>query len=185
MQPSPIAPAKDKYKVKNWKSYNASLCRRGQVSIWIEDGVLRQWREVDPLHPVVGQKTYPDAVILCCLTLGLVYGQKLRQTTGLVVSLLRMMNCPSYAVPDYTTLCRRQSCLPVELTERWQKGQKLDIAIDSTGLKVFGEGDGAARAVEGAPPRGEQAPDVAQAARGHRRRHSGDRQRDADGQRRG
>ena len=90
---------------------------------------------------MVGQKTYPDAMILCCLTLGLVYGQKLRQTTGLVASLLRMMNCWSYAVPDYTTLCLRQSCLHVELNERWQEGQKLDIAFDSTGLKVFGEGE--------------------------------------------
>ena len=141
MQPFPIAPAKDKYKVKNWKEYNASLCRRGQVTIWLENGVLREWRDIDACRRVVGEKTYPNAVILCCLTLGLVYGQKLRQTTGFVASLLRLMGRSDYAIPDYTTLCRRQSCLPVGLTERWQKGEKLDIAIDSTGLKVFGEGE--------------------------------------------
>jgi len=161
MQPFPIALAKDKYKVKNWKDYNASLCRRGQVTIWIEDGALRQWRDIDARRRVVGEKTYPEAVILCCLTLGLVYGQKLRQTTGFVASLLGPMGRSAYAMPGYTTLCRRQSCLPVGLTGRWQKGEKLDIAIDSTGLKVFGEGDGAARAVEGAQARGEQAADLA------------------------
>lgn len=141
MQAFPIAPVKDTYKVKNWKSYNASLCKRGQVTLWIQEGVLGQWREIDPTRRVVGEKTYPDAVILCCLTLGLVYGQKLRQTTGFVASLLGLLGGSAYAIPDYTTLSRRQSCLPVELTERWQKGDKLDIAIDSTGLKVFGEGE--------------------------------------------
>lgn len=57
MQAFPIAPAK----VKNWKDYNASLCRRGQVTIWIEDGVLREWYDIDACGRVVGEKTYPDA----------------------------------------------------------------------------------------------------------------------------
>lgn len=111
METFSIALPKDTYKVNNWKSYNASLCQRGRVTLWIEEGVLRQWREVDPTHRVVGEKTYPDAVILCCLTLGQVYGQKLRQTTGFVASLLGLLGRSAYAIPDYTTLCRRQSCL--------------------------------------------------------------------------
>ena len=63
-------------------------------------------------------------------------------------SLLKRLGYGEYAVPDYTTLSRRQSELPVEVTKRWQNGEKIAIGIDSTGLKVFGEGDGVARAME-------------------------------------
>lgn len=92
-------------------------------------------------------------------------GQVRLRDTGLYDAL------PSAVVPG----------LPVELSERWQRGDKLDLAIDSTGLKVFGEGDGAARAVEGAQAWGGQASDLAQAARGHRRQHPADRLRVVDG----
>ncbi len=47
----------------------------------------------------------------------------------------------NYAIPDYSTLCRRQDGLPVCLTKRWEKGKNIHIAIDSTGLKVYGEGE--------------------------------------------
>ena len=85
--------------------------------------------------------TVPNSVVQGCLILGYKYGQKLRQTTGFVQSLLSLMGKSDYAIPDYTTLSRRQSCLPVELTDRWERGEKINIAIDSTGLKVYGEGE--------------------------------------------
>jgi hypothetical protein len=132
---------KDTYKVKNWKQYNASLCQRGSISLWIEDSVLRAWREVDVNQKVVGEKTYPDSVILCCLVIGIQYHQKLRQMTGFVKSLLQLLGKGDYAVPDYSTLCRRQACLPVEVSKRWQQGEQLAVAIDSTGLQVYGEGE--------------------------------------------
>jgi hypothetical protein len=137
----PTAPRKDKYKLTNWKAYNQSLCKRGQISLWVDDSLLRQWKEIKPEEKVVGEKTYPDPVILCCLILDMQYAQPLRQTTGFVGSLLRLMGFGTYAVPDYSTLCRRQSALPVEVSKRWQGGEKLDLALDSTGLKVYGEGE--------------------------------------------
>ena len=69
------------------------------------------------------------------------YHQPLRQTTGFVKSLLNMMGLSSYAIPDYSTLCRRQMSLPVEVSRRWESGEKIAIAVDSTGLKVYGEGE--------------------------------------------
>ena len=134
-------PSKDSYKLKNWKSYNESLCNRGRLTLWIEDSVMRSWRAINPKKKVVGQQTYPDSVILCCLILGIQYHQPLRQTTGFVGSLLQLMDKGSYAIPDYSTLCRRQNSLPVALTQRWEKGENIHIAIDSTGLKVYGEGE--------------------------------------------
>lgn len=141
MQTSLIAPAKDKYKVRNWKAYNGNLCKRGSLTLWIEDSVLRSWRDIDPSKKVVGQQLYPECVILCCLLLKMQYDQPLRQTTGFVGSILNLIGLGHYAIPDYSTLSRRQSDLPVELSKRWQKGDKIEVAIDSTGLKVYGEGE--------------------------------------------
>jgi hypothetical protein len=141
MLPSTTIPCKDKYKVKNWKTYNQSLVQRGCLSIWLEDSVLRAWRQIDTKQKVVGENLYGDCVIQCCLLLGQVYHQPLRQTTGFVSSMLTMLGHKDYAIPDYTTLCRRQSCLPVEVSKALVGTKKLDLAIDSTGLKVYGEGE--------------------------------------------
>lgn len=141
MQTSQITPAKDSYKLRNWKAYNANLCQRGSLTLWIEDSVLRSWREIDISKQVVGEQLYPSSVILCCLVLKMQYRQALRQTTGFTRSLLTLMGHGEYAVPDYSTLCRRQGDLPVELSKRWEKGEKIVASVDSTGLKVYGEGE--------------------------------------------
>ena len=141
MQTQPTTPVKDSYKIKNWKAYNKSLVQRGSISIWLEDSVLRSWRDIDVSKKVVGEQLYPDAVIQCCLVLGIVYHQALRQTTGFVASMLCLLGHASFPVPDYSTLCRRQSCLPVEVSKALAGHKQLDIAIDSTGLKVYGEGE--------------------------------------------
>lgn len=141
MLPPATTPVKDKYKISNWKAYNESLCKRGSLTLWIEDAVLREWKEVSRGKKVVGEKRYSDAIIQSCLLLGKVYHQALRQTTGFVESLLVMIGCKDFQVPDYSTLCRRQSCLSVEVSRALESGKKLDIAIDSTGLKVYGEGE--------------------------------------------
>ena len=132
----PTTQPKDKYGLKNWSQYNKSLCNRGSLTLWLEDSVLNAWEAIDPNIKVVGERTYPDCIILCCLTLQMQYHQRLRQATGFIASLLSLMGKGHWAVPDYTTLCRRRGSLPVSLTSRWQKGENIDIAIDSTGLKV-------------------------------------------------
>ena len=141
MLPSATIPVKDRYKVKNWKAYNKSLVQRGSLTLWLEDSVLRQWRDISKEKKVVGECLYSDSVIQCCLLLGQVYHQPLRQTTGFVYSLLTMLGHTEYAIPDYSTLCRRQSCLPVAVSQALSSPGKVDIALDSTGLKVYGEGE--------------------------------------------
>src|SRR3712207_1428596 len=100
MLPSTTTPGKDKYKVENWKVYNQSLVQRGQLIIWLEDSVLRAWREIDSRMKVVGENLYGDCIIQCCLLLGYVYHQPLRQASGFVSSVLTMLGCAGYAVPD-------------------------------------------------------------------------------------
>lgn len=132
--------AKDNYKPRDWKAYNASLCRRGSLVLWLEEGVYRHWRDISRLGKVVGEKQYSDLVIEFCLTIKQVYNLALRQCTGFIKSILALMGLSDLAVPDYSTLCRRASALKAEVSHR-PLGQKLHIAIDSTGLKVFGEGE--------------------------------------------
>jgi transposase len=141
MQTSLISPGKDRYKLRNWKSYNASLCKRGSLTLYIDESVLRIWRDIDVSKKIVGEQTYPESIILCCLLIKMQYHQPLRQTTGLVKSILTMAGYGDFEVPDYTTLCRRQTGLSVGVTKRWKSGEKIAVAIDSTGLKVYGEGE--------------------------------------------
>ena len=72
-------------------------------------------------------------------TLKVLFGMPLRQTTGFVQSLLRLVGL-DWAVPDFSTLCRRQRTLNVNLPYRGSKGP-LNLLIDSTGIKAEGEGD--------------------------------------------
>lgn len=67
----------------------------------------------------------------------------LRQTTGFVQSLLRLVGL-DWAAPDFRTLCRRQKTLNVSLPYRGSKGP-LNVLIDSTGIKAEGEGEWNAR----------------------------------------
>jgi IS5 family transposase len=74
------------------------------------------------------------------LSLKAVYHQTLRGTQGLLRSVLDLMHMPELPVPDYSTLCRRAQRLKVPLEDVAAKGA-VHLVIDSTGCKVFGEGE--------------------------------------------
>lgn len=91
----------------------------------------------------VRQRRFSDAAIQACLTLKVLFGMPLRQTTGFVKSLLKLVELDG-AVPNLSTLCRRQRTLNVRLTYRGGRGP-LNLLIDSTGIKAEGEGEWNAR----------------------------------------
>lgn len=84
------------------------------------------------------QQTYSDATIQACLTLIVLFGLPLRQTTGFVESLLKLVGL-DWAVPDFSTLRRRQRTLSVALPYLGS-AVPLHLLIDSTGIKAEGEG---------------------------------------------
>lgn len=135
-----MAESKDIYKPRNWSAYSASLCRRGNVTLWLSESVYRHWRDISRQGKVVGEKYYPDLVIELCLTIKQVYGLPLRQCTGFLESIFALMGLSDLAVPDYSTLSRRSSSLKVKINH-CPNSQKINIAVDSTGLKVYGEGE--------------------------------------------
>lgn len=82
------------------------------------------------------QQSFSDAAIQSCLTLKVLFGLPLRQTTGFVESLLRLVGL-DWTVPDFSTLSRRQKTLNVRLPYRGSTGP-LKLLIDSTGIKSEG-----------------------------------------------
>mgnify|MGYP001230766088 CR=1 FL=1 len=92
-----------------------------------------------PVPPAV----FLNASIHFWLTIKVLFKLPLRQTTGMVASLLKMANL-DWAVPDYTTLCRRQKTLAVQIPYRRADGP-LNLLVDSTGIKFLGDGEWQAR----------------------------------------
>ena len=130
--------SKDKYKVRNWKSYNEGLKQRGSLTLWISVDVVAQWKHQGRAVRG-GQRLYSELAIETCLVFRKVYRLPLRQTEGFMKSLFVRAGILA-AVPDYTTMCRRSNGLKVDLSASG-KGRVTDIVVDSTGLKVYGEGE--------------------------------------------
>lgn len=84
-------------------------------------------------------QTFSDAAIQFCLSIKCLFGQALRQTLGLVGSLLRLAQL-DWPVPDYSTVCRRQKTLQAQISYR-PGTQPLQLLVDSTGVKFLGEGE--------------------------------------------
>jgi hypothetical protein len=129
--------SKDKYKVTNWSAYNAGLKQRGSLTLWIDANIACNWNQ-ESENKRGGQKIYSALAIETCLVLGKVYRLPLRQTEGFVKSIFGLLNV-RVAVPCYTTLCRRSNGLVVNLAAT--NGAITDVVVDSTGLKVYGEGE--------------------------------------------
>ena len=128
------------YKTRNWPAYNEALKRRGSLTIWFDPEMT--W-DAAPTGKRGRQQTYSDTTIQTCLTMKVLFGMALRQTTGFVESLLRLVGL-DWSVPDFSTLSRRQKTLAVNIPYRGSKGP-LHLLIDSTGIKVEGEGEWHAR----------------------------------------
>jgi hypothetical protein len=99
------------YKTRNWPAYNEALKRRGSLTIWFDPEMT--W-EAAPTGKRGRQPDYSDAAIQTCLTMKVLFGMALRPTTGFVESLLRLIGL-DWAVPDFSTLSRRQKTLKVNI----------------------------------------------------------------------
>jgi IS5 family transposase len=129
-------PGRTRYRTTNWKTYNAALKARGALTLWLDKDM--QWLAT-PTGRRGRQKTFSDAAIQFCLSIKCLFGQALRQTLGLVESLLRLAGL-DWPVPDYSTVCRRQKTLQAQLSYRPSAGP-VQLLVDSTGIKFLGEGE--------------------------------------------
>lgn len=129
-------PSPARYRTTNWSNYTAALRKRGSLLIWLDKDMA--W-----LAPPDGSPGRPSvfsgAAIQSCLTIKVLFKLPLRQATGMVSSLLKRTSL-DWAVPDYTTLCRRQRTLAVQIPYRRASGP-LNLLVDSTGIKFLGDGE--------------------------------------------
>jgi len=129
-------PTSKKYRTTNWSAYNAALKSRGSLSIWLD-------KEMAWFATASGKNgrpaTYSDAAIQFCLSMKCLFGLPLRQSIGMVESLLELAGL-DWSVPDFSTVSRRQKSLQVAIPYRGRT-DALHLLVDSTGVKMLGEGE--------------------------------------------
>lgn len=129
---------KMRYKVTNWAAYEAGLRRRGRLTLWVSEDAIADWRAAPRTTPG-GQARYSEVAIEAAIMVRLVFHQSLRQTEGLLGSLLDLMGL-DLPVPDHTTISRRPARRTPAVPAALPDGA-VTLVIDSTGLKVFGAGE--------------------------------------------
>src|ERR1700749_4687995 len=102
---------KQKRKVTNWAAYDASLRQRASLTVWFSDDAIAGWK-AEPRTTRGGQAWYSPLAILTALTLRAVFRLALRQTEGLIGSIINLLGL-TLRVPDHTTLSRRSATLVV------------------------------------------------------------------------
>jgi len=129
---------KDKYRVTNWSKYNKSLKDRGDITLWIDKSAISAWYYKGP-DQQGSQYVYSDVCIETLLQLKAVFRLAYRQLEGFASSLVKLMDF-DVEIPSYTQICRRSEELSVNI-EAPKSNAPLFLVVDSTGLKVYGEGE--------------------------------------------
>lgn len=125
------------YRVKNWSEYDKALVQRGSITFWMSEGFEKTWLYTGEKQRG-SQFDYTDRAILVMLTVKEIFHLSNRGVEGFVRSLFRMMKI-DLPVPDHSTLSKRGKDLKVKLPKK--TNQSLNIVMDSTGLKIYGEGE--------------------------------------------
>ncbi len=127
-----------KRRVLNWAEYDAALRRRGSLTVWFTNEAIETWKAAPRTTPG-GQAHYSDLAITTALMLRAVFRLALRQTEGLIGSILYLLGL-DLPVPDHSTLGRRARTVTVS-TRSCSSGGPLHLLVDSTGLKLCGPGE--------------------------------------------
>ena len=124
--PKPVSP---RYRTTNWSNDNKSLRKRGSLLVWFD-------RDMTWVAERCGKRgrpeTFSDAAIQFCLSVKVLFDLPLRQTSGMLTSLLKMAEL-DWPVPDFSTLCRRQKTLNVQIPYRRVDGP-LNLLVPSRAL---------------------------------------------------
>ena len=134
---APAGRPRTRYRTRNWREYDRGLIARGDLTVWLATDLT--WQAPGGSSKRGRPPVFSDAAIGCVLTLKVLYQLPLRAAQGMAGSLLRLAGL-DWPVPHYSTLSRRQGRLTVAIPCR-PRGEPLHLVIDSTGLKVLGEGE--------------------------------------------
>ena len=123
----------------NSAAYDASLRQRGSLTVWFTDEAIEGWR-AEPRTTPGGQPWYSPLAILTALTLRAAFRLALRQTEGLIGSIIGLLGL-ALTVPDHSTLSRRAKTLAVPRPQPRRDSEPIHLLVDSTGVKLYGAGE--------------------------------------------
>ena len=132
-------PSKRTYRLRNWSQYEAALKQRGSLSFWVSEEAIDQWTHQEKTGRRGASPVYTDTAIATVATIQSLFNLAGRQVEGLVESLFKLMKL-ALPVPDHTTLSRRLRKLKLDIPVVYSQKAR-HIVVDSTGLKVYGEGE--------------------------------------------
>jgi hypothetical protein len=135
----PAIAKKARLSVRNWHEYNESLVARGSITIWFSDETLKNWYHENGAGKRGRPFTYSDSTMELFLMVRELLRLPYRQTEGFVRGILTLL-ADGLNVPDFTSAAKRAAKLGVALPVLPRQGH-VDVVLDSTGLKVFGEGE--------------------------------------------
>lgn len=130
---------KDSYHITNWSEYDAALVKRGSLTVWFDEDFVRNHWTPDATGKRGAPVQYSDIAIQTLLTLKAVFSLPYRALEGFAHSLMQLMGL-DLRIPDHSHLSRRSKTLKVVIPRR-VSNEPLHVVIDSTGLKVYGEGE--------------------------------------------
>src|SRR3954452_10974495 len=135
---------KQRRRITNWAEYDAALRQRGSLTVWFTEAAIAAWH-AEPRTTPGGQPHYSSLAITTALTLKAVFRLALRQTEGLIGSVIRLLGL-DLSVPDHTTLTRRAETLEVPRPrsgspDTGREAEPVHLLVDSTGLKLCGAGE--------------------------------------------
>ena len=128
-----------RYKVRNWSEYNESLKKRGSIYLWVSEDAIEKWQSPKDPHFIGAPKQYSDDAILCMMALKVVYHLPYRQLVGFVLSIFALLKV-TLKVPHFTTVATRAKLLGKHF-KILSKLRPADLVFDSSGFKIYGEGE--------------------------------------------
>ncbi len=129
---------KPRYKTTNWKQYNQSLINRGSLTFWIDQEAISGWAQ-SKQNKRGRPRRFSDLAITTALMVKRVFSMLLRALQGFINSIFRLAHVP-LSCPHYTCISRRAKQIEISFKTK-TKGAIRHLAIDATGLKVYGEGE--------------------------------------------
>ena len=126
---------KQRHRVTNWAAYDIALRQRGSLTVWFTEAAIAAWK-AEPRATRGGQPRYSALAITTALTLRAVFRLALRQTEGLIASILPLLGL-DLAAPDHSTMSRRGETLPVSRPP--PGSEPVHLLVDSTGLADTGQ----------------------------------------------
>ena len=128
---------KHKYRIRNWRAYDAALVERGSLTVWFDEAHRGRWYETERSGQRGAPRRYSDLAVQCGLVIREVFHWPLRATEGFMRSVIDLLGV-ALTIPDHRTFSRRAAALTVQIGRRVSQSPRHGV-IDATGLKVHGE----------------------------------------------